>query len=56
MVSINTLAGQTESDASAVAMDVLEGVTEAVVYPAQDIESRPEDVEDLWHALNALKD
>lgn len=56
MVSINTLAGQTEGDATAIVIDALDGITEAVVYPAQDIESRPEDVEDLWQALNALKE
>lgn len=56
MVSINVLAGQTENEASTVVIDGLEGITEAVVYPAQDIESRPEDVEDLWQALNSLKD
>jgi intracellular multiplication protein IcmO len=56
MVEINTLAGQQDSDAKASVLDAIDGVTDAVVYPSQAIESKPEDVDDLWEALNSLKE
>ena len=56
MVGMNTLSGQPENAAKKSVLDTIEGVTEAVVYPSQDIESKPEDIDDLWKALDSIKD
>lgn len=56
MVEMNTLSGQPAREAKQSVLDAIEGVTEAVVYPSQEIESKPEDVDDLWAALNSMKD
>lgn len=56
MVEINSLAGSPDKIAQASSIDAIEGVTDAVMYPSDDIESRPEDVNDLWEALHSLED
>lgn len=56
MVEINSLAGVPERESQSVALDAIEGVTAAVMYPSDDIESKPEDVNDLWDALHSLED
>lgn len=56
MVEMNTLSGQPDNAAKMSVLDAIEGVTDAVVYPSQDIESKPEDVDDLWAALNSINE
>lgn len=56
MVEINMLGGQSESEAKATIIDTFDGITDTVAYPSRPIESRPEDVDDLWAALNALQE
>ncbi|MFA0809399.1 TraM recognition domain-containing protein [Microbulbifer epialgicus] len=54
MVEINTLAGQSSTEAKISAVESIDGVTDAVVYPSGDIVSKAEDVEELWEALDKL--
>jgi len=54
MVEINTQSGLDDSKARAAVINSIEGVTEAVVYPSQPIKAKPEDIDDLWGALQSL--
>ena len=56
MVEMNTLSGQAEEPAKEAVIDALEAISDSIIYPSHDIKPNPEDINDLWDALNSLKD